>query len=143
MTRPTTTRRGPGLDARGAAVWGAALAGAAVALGAFGAHALSDVLPADRMHTFETAVRYQMFHALGLLALAGLRRPARSAALLLLVGSLVFSGSLYLLVATDTPILGAVAPIGGVLQIAGWVALALAVARPAAGPADPGADAGG
>lgn len=136
MTRPPTAPRAPGLGARGAAVWGAALAAAAVALGAFGAHALSDVLPPERMHTYETAVRYQMFHALGLLALAGLRRPARLAALLLLVGSLIFSGSLYLLVATDTPLLGAVAPIGGVLQIAGWVALALAVARPAAAAQD-------
>jgi uncharacterized membrane protein YgdD (TMEM256/DUF423 family) len=129
MTPTPTSRRGIGLDARAAAVWGAALAALAVALGAFGAHALDGVLVPARMHTFETAVRYQMFHALGLLLVGALPRPARTAAMLLLLGSLVFSGSLYLLVATDTPALGAVAPIGGALQIAGWIALALSQAR--------------
>jgi uncharacterized membrane protein YgdD (TMEM256/DUF423 family) len=106
------------------AATGAALAGAAVALGAFGAHGLREVLTPERLGTFETAVRYQMFHGLGLLAVAALgARPCRAAPWLL-AGSLTFSGSLYLLVLTSTGWWGAVAPVGGLLQIGGWLYLA-------------------
>ena len=103
---------------------GAILAACAVALGAFGAHALADVVTADRLATFETGVRYLMYHSLGLL-LIGLARtenpwPAR----IMLAGSLIFSGSLFLLVFTGASWLGAVAPVGGVLQISGWLLLA-------------------
>lgn len=104
---------------------GAVLAAVAVTLGAFGAHGLRQVLTADRLATFETGVRYQMFHALGLLAVAALGGRAVRAAPWLLAGSLTFSGSLYLLVFTDSGWWGIVAPIGGLLQIAGWVILAL------------------
>ena len=108
-----------------AASWGAL----GVALGAFGAHALADVVTPERLVTFETAVRYHLLHALAaaLAAVAATSHPgARSAAWLLLAGSLVFSGSLYALVATDIGGFGAVAPIGGALMIAGWLRLAWA-----------------
>lgn len=111
-------------SSRGWTVAAAAWAGAAVALGAFGAHGLEGRVTAARLDTFETAARYQFFHALALLVLAGRPTLLRPAAPLLLAGSAIFSGSLYLLVATDTGTLGAVAPIGGVLMILGWGALA-------------------
>lgn len=109
---------------------GAALAGVGVALGAFGAHGLEGVVSEARLATFETAVRYGLFHALGLLAVAALGGRALRAAPWLLAGSLVFSGSLYLLVLTDASWLGAVAPIGGALQIGGWAYLAWLLLRP-------------
>lgn len=98
----------------------------AVALGAFGAHALEGRLTPSRLATFETAVRYQALHGLGLLAIVGLRRETalRTSAPLITAGSVLFCGSLYALVATDAGAWGAVAPIGGVLLVAGWSALA-------------------
>lgn len=102
---------------------GALLAFLGVALGAFGAHALGGVLTPDRLETYQTAVRYQMFHALGLLALGALPVRTWRAAPWLFIGSIVFSGSLYALVWSGMSILGAVAPIGGVLQLVGWAIL--------------------
>ena len=104
---------------------GSILAGLAVVFGAFGAHALETHLSPDLLDTFETGVRYQMYHALGLLALAWAieRWPERRllpAAWLLLVGTVVFSGSLYILVFIGTHWIGAITPIGGVALIAGW-----------------------
>ncbi len=144
MTAPDATRRpdpeggGParvgaafeGLGGRGRAVAAVAAlwAGLAVALGAFGAHGLEGRLDPERLGTFATAVRYQLWHALGALALLALGLPHR-VALALLAGSAVFSGSLYLLVLTDTPWLGAVAPIGGALMIGGWGWAAVAILR--------------
>ncbi|CAN5647756.1 DUF423 domain-containing protein [soil metagenome] len=101
----------------------ALLGGLAVAFGAFGTHALEGVIESRRLITFETAVRYQMFHALALLALAALPRGTHRAAPFFLFGSLVFSGSLYGLVFTGAGWLGAVAPIGGVSMISGWAVL--------------------
>jgi len=108
-----------GHDRRWAAI-GAALAGLGVALGAFGAHALSPLLSEARLATFETAVRYQTHHALGLLLVSMLPREVRAAAPWLLAGTVLFSGSLYLIVALDAPLFGAVAPVGGALLITGW-----------------------
>lgn len=102
---------------------GALLAFLGVALGAFGAHALDGLLSPDRLATYETAVRYQMFHALALLALGALPMRAQRAAPWLFWGSVVFSGSLYALVLSGVSVLGAVAPIGGVLQLVGWALL--------------------
>ena len=102
---------------------GALLAFLAVALGAFGTHILKDTLTTERLATFETAVRYQMYHALALIAIAALPKVTHQAAFVLFFGVLVFSGSLYLLVATNTPWLGAIAPIGGGLLLAGWAHL--------------------
>lgn len=102
---------------------GAALAFFGVALGAFGTHALTDMVTPERLETFGTGVRYQIYHALGLLVLGALPAKAHRAAPFLFWGTLAFSGSLYLLVLTDTPILGAVAPVGGALLLTGWAVL--------------------
>jgi uncharacterized membrane protein YgdD (TMEM256/DUF423 family) len=109
---------------------GAVLAGIGVTLGAFGAHALEARLTAERLATFETAVRYQMLHALAILAAALLGgERAAFAGLLFLAGIALFSGSLYLLVLTGVRWLGAITPLGGVAFIAGWGVLALAGLR--------------
>jgi uncharacterized membrane protein YgdD (TMEM256/DUF423 family) len=113
-----------------------ALSGAmAVALGAFGAHGLKARLPADLLATFETGVRYQMYHALALLAVAwavtrwsGSNLPA-SAGWLFVAGTVLFSFSLDLLALTGQRWLGAITPLGGVAFVAGWVCLALAAWR--------------
>ncbi len=110
---------------------GAAWALLAVALGAFGTHTLRETLTPDRLATFETGVRYQMYHALGLLALGALPTRTWPAMWPLFLGSLLFSGSLYLLMATGQGFWGAVAPLGGLLQLIGWGLLAyFASARP-------------
>ena len=107
-----------------------------VAIGAFGAHALHDTLVrAGRLDTFETAVRYQFYHALALLAIGVLwaARPELRAlgttGVLWAGGIVVFSGSLYALCFTGITKLGAVAPIGGLLLLGGWVSLLLAVRK--------------
>ncbi|HLE56254.1 MAG TPA: DUF423 domain-containing protein [Rhodothermia bacterium] len=108
---------------------GAVLAGIGVAAGAFGAHGLSDVLSPARMSVYETAVRYHLIHAVALVVTGVLVTsvPAVQVAVsgyLFLTGILLFSGSLYLLVLTDSPWLGAVTPFGGAAWIAGWAVLA-------------------
>ena len=106
----------------------------AVAAGAFGAHALKGSFGPEALLTWETAARYQMYHALAMLAV-GLAAQAlrttslRVAGLLFLVGTLVFSGSLYALVLTGERWLGAITPIGGLALMAGWLAFAWAVIR--------------
>jgi uncharacterized membrane protein YgdD (TMEM256/DUF423 family) len=110
------------------------LGGLGVAIGAFGAHALHDALvKAGRLDTFETAVRYQFFHVLALLAVGVLwaarpeLRSLGTTGWLWLGGIVVFSGSLYALCFTGITKLGAVAPIGGLLLLGGWLSLVLAV----------------
>lgn len=103
----------------------------AVAAGAFGAHALRSRLAPDMLAVWETAARYQMYHALALLAvaLAAGRWPGGGWALagwLFTAGIVVFSGSLYLLAFSGVRWLGAVTPLGGPCLLAGWIALALA-----------------
>ena len=115
---------------RAAAILGAI----GVAAGAFGAHALRDSLSEARLATFETAVRYLLLHVPALLAVGLLARDRGSkwldfAGMGFLVGIAVFSGSLFALVLLERPILGAVTPFGGVLLIASWVSLAVAVGR--------------
>lgn len=127
-------------------VWlltGALLGGLSVALGAFGAHGLESRLrepdgtitkEAERkIGTWETAARYQMYHALAILGLGCLQRRRWSIWLQLsggamTAGTLIFSGCLYGLVLTGQKILGAIVPIGGVLMLIGWLLLAIAVA---------------
>ena len=114
-------------------VSGALLSGLAVGLGAFAAHGLEgSVTPRDGA-TFETGARYQMYHGLALLLLAALppghRRLRAAAAWCFVLGTLLFSGSLYLLVLTGPRWLGAVTPVGGTLFLAGWVALAASARR--------------
>ena len=113
---------------------GSVLAGLGVVFGAFGAHALKASLSSKMLETFETGVRYQMYHGLGLLALAWAishwpERSLSAAAWMLLAGTAVFSGSLYLLVLTGTRWFGAITPFGGALLIAGWVFVAWRLVR--------------
>jgi uncharacterized membrane protein YgdD (TMEM256/DUF423 family) len=108
---------------------GAVLALLAVAFGAFGAHALKEIITPERLQTFETGVRYQMYHALALLVMSVLPLKNYRAAWLLLIGTIIFSGSLYLLVLTGIGIFGAITPIGGVLQIIGWALLIFSFKR--------------
>lgn len=113
---------------------GAVLAGAGVALGAFGAHGLKSKVTADLLAVFETGVRYQIYHALALMAVswATTRWPGswvNASGWLFLVGILLFSGSLYVMTFTGQRWLGAVTPLGGLCFILGWVALALGALR--------------
>jgi len=105
-----------------------------VALGAFAAHGLKARLDANMLAVFETGVRYQMYHALGLLAVgwACTRWPGwatTSAGWLFVAGTVLFSGSLYLLVVTGERWIGAITPIGGLAFLAGWLSLAWGVYR--------------
>jgi len=106
----------------------------AVAAGAFGAHALRGRIAPDMVAVFETGARYQMYHALALLFLSWActqwpHRSLRAAGWLFVAGTVFFSGSLYLLVLTGATWWGAVTPIGGVLLLAGWLALAVGAWR--------------
>ena len=107
----------------------------AVALGAFGAHALKKTLAPELMATYETAVNYHFIHALGLLAvgLLALHLPAsgtlRWAGILMAAGLLLFSGSLYALSLSGIRGLGVLTPVGGVALLAAWLLLAVAVVR--------------
>jgi uncharacterized membrane protein YgdD (TMEM256/DUF423 family) len=112
-------------------VLGAFSAGLAVALGAFAAHALKARLDPQALATFEVGARYQMYHALALLAVGLLaeRRPTRLlwvSGALFVTGTLLFSGSLYMLSLSGVRWLGAIAPFGGVALLAGWITLAAA-----------------
>ena len=102
------------------------LGATAVALGAFGAHVLSDILSVDRLNTFEKAVFYHMVHTV-LIAVLDMQNKCNFiwSKRLLLLGILIFSGSLYLLVLTNTAWLGAVTPVGGICFILGWLFIAI------------------
>ncbi|HYP53798.1 MAG TPA: DUF423 domain-containing protein [Pyrinomonadaceae bacterium] len=110
---------------------GAVSAFVAVAAGAFGAHGLKSRLSAEMLDTFEVGARYQMYHALALLAAAwALSRwpggAAATAGWMFLAGTLLFSGSLYLLSLTGVKWLGAITPLGGLAFLVGWLCLAWA-----------------
>jgi len=115
---------------------GAGLGALSVILGAFGAHLLRSWLPVQAMSLYETSIRYLQVHALALLAAGSLieRWPARRAlhwaAGGFAAGCFFFSGSLALLALTGWNWLGALAPVGGALWIAAWIALAVGCARP-------------
>ena len=112
-------------------VIGALSAFAAVALGAFAAHGLRARVPPEMLTVFETGARYHMYHALGLIAVAwatsrGFGAGATAAGWLFLAGTILFSGSLYLMTLTGQRWLGAITPFGGACFLAGWLALAVA-----------------
>lgn len=121
---------------------GAILGGLAVAAGAFGAHGLdshfgeSGITAEEQrlIEVWETAARYQMYHALALLAVGWMTarhctRTINVAGTAMTAGTLIFSGCLYALVLTGVKVLGAIVPIGGALMIVGWICLAIAVWR--------------
>ncbi|MET0987212.1 MAG: DUF423 domain-containing protein [Steroidobacteraceae bacterium] len=118
--------------------WILPLAGLLVALatilGAFGAHALQSRLAPERLGIYETAVRYQFYHALGLLVIGWIARTTdlpllRWSALLVVVGIVLFSGSIYALSFGAPRPLGIVTPFGGLALIVGWIMFAVAVTR--------------
>lgn len=99
-----------------------------VALGAFGAHGLRERLPPHMLEVYKTGVLYHLLHAIALLAVGlGAEKLARPRAVgaLWVAGIVIFSGSLYALAITGATALGAVAPVGGLLLMAGWVTLAI------------------
>ena len=117
-------------------VAGAGFAMLAVMTGAFAAHGLKHVLDADYLLVFETAARYQMYHAIALMIVAVIstmpqfsRGWLKLAAYAFMLGIILFSGSLYLLALSGIKWLGAITPIGGVAFIFGWLALLVAVLK--------------
>ena len=104
----------------------------AVALGAFGAHGLKGKLPVDMMNVYQTAVQYQFYHTMALLAVAilmlqwGKTMPLTLAAYGFVLGIIVFSGSLYVLSLSGIRWLGAIAPVGGTAFLVAWLSLFIA-----------------
>ena len=126
MTRPTVTQ--------GFVLIAATAGFIAVALGAFGAHGLKNILSTDMLNTWQTAVDYQFVHALAIMACAWMSEThdsvsVRVSAYSFTVGIVVFSGSLYVLSLSGIGWLGAITPIGGVAFLIGWAALAHAACR--------------
>ena len=116
------------------AVLGVVSAAIAVALGAFGAHGLRGRVTPDLANVFEVGARYHMYHALGLIGVAWMasRWPGvatNAAGWLFVVGTILFSGSLYLMTLTGQRWLGAITPLGGAAFILGWLALAWRLLR--------------
>lgn len=115
---------------------GAINAGIAIALGAFGAHGLQDIVSERMLANFETGVRYHMYSALGLMLvsiiyhLSNESKKVKQGARLICAGTFIFSGSLYTMALTGLTILGAITPIGGVLLILGWIFVTIGVLRP-------------
>lgn len=119
------------------ALWiaiGAIFSALGVGFGAFGAHALRSSLSERMLEVFEVGVRYQMYHALGLIAIglvaSRLDSPLiHAAAMALIIGIIIFSGSLYAMVFTGIRQLGMITPIGGVAFMLGWSLLAFALIK--------------
>ncbi|KWZ79413.1 hypothetical protein HMPREF3213_02759 [Heyndrickxia coagulans] len=115
--------------------FGALNACISVALGAFGAHGLKGIMDQKYLDIWETGVRYEMYHALGLIAIGILSGTLKSSALLswsgwlMLIGIVLFSGSLYVLSLTKISVLGAITPIGGVAFLASWILLGIAAVK--------------
>ena len=111
----------------------ALLMASAIAFGAFGAHGLKKILTPEMLKVFHTGVEYHFYNTFGLMfaTLLSMLRPynknLKVAQVLILIGTLIFSISLYLLVILNLPILGAITPIGGTLQIIAYVLLAYAI----------------
>ena len=113
---------------------GAILGFLAVAIGAFAAHALKQKLSTEMHGIFEVGVRYQMYHALAIIIVALLYPYApstlmKAAGISFLIGTIIFSGSLYILALSGIKWLGAITPIGGVLFLAGWICIIIAVLK--------------
>lgn len=119
---------------------GALLGLLGVAMGAFGAHGLRDSVSTRDLEIWQTGAHYQQLHAAVLVALGLLGRPARAlsvAATLLVVGVVIFSGTLYAMVLGGPRILGAITPLGGLCLMTGWAAIAVHALFPSAGSSAP------
>ncbi|MAZ66060.1 MAG: hypothetical protein CMF25_03025 [Kangiellaceae bacterium] len=108
--------------------------GTAVIFGAFGAHALKDVLTPNLMQAYQTGVAYHFYHSLGMLIIGLIKQARPSLRLLgcdwwLLSGTVLFSGSLYIMSITGIRILGMITPLGGICFIIGWFTFAFAIHR--------------
>lgn len=107
----------------------------AIAIGAFGAHGLKSIVEPKLLITYHTGVEYHFYNTLGLFAASFVMflkensKKAVIASWLIFVGTIIFSFSLYLLVILDAPYLGAITPIGGTIQIIGWVLLAISILK--------------
>lgn len=117
-----------------ALITGTVFACIAVIAGAFGAHAMRSTVSPEYLAVFETGVRYQMYHSLGLLGVGILQchwpeRVLRVSVWCFVLGILLFSGSLYVLVLGGAKWVGAITPLGGTSFIAGWILVAAAVLR--------------
>lgn len=116
-------------------LFGSTFGALAVMIGAFGAHALKDILASsDRIETFETAVKYQFYHALALILLGILMFNLKHnmfsyAGYSFVLGILIFSGSLYILCLTGITKFGMITPLGGLFLIAGWILLLLGIIK--------------
>ena len=114
---------------------GSTLGGLSVAIGAFGAHALKNILEAnDRLQTFETGVKYQFYHALALILLGLLMQKFDHKLFIwsgygFIIGTILFSGSLYILSLSGIGKWGAVTPLGGVAYLVGWITLIIGVRK--------------
>ena len=115
-------------------LFGCALAGSGVALGAFGAHGLRKVLSAEMLSVYQTGVLYQLIHGIALLVVGLAYRQlggslVSNAGWLLLIGTILFSGSLYILSMTSIRYVGILTPLGGLAFILGWVAFFFGILR--------------
>ena len=114
---------------------GSTLGGLSVAIGAFGAHALKNILEAnDRMQTFETGVKYQFYHALALILLGLLMQKFDHKMFIwsgygFIIGTILFSGSLYILSLSGIGKWGAITPLGGVAYLVGWITLIIGISK--------------
>jgi uncharacterized membrane protein YgdD (TMEM256/DUF423 family) len=115
--------------------WGAVSAFLSVAIGAFGAHGLREILTESAKQTYETGVQYHIAHSLGLILIGLLASQWQGSkwiewsGRLLLSGIILFSGSLYVLSITGVKILGAITPLGGLSFLAGWILVAAAALK--------------
>lgn len=105
-----------------------------VLLGAFGAHALKNILSPEMLAVYKTGVEYQFYHALGLLLIGLIGFQVKSkylrwSGLFITIGIILFSGSLYTLALTGIKAIGAITPVGGLSFVAGWIFLAIAIIK--------------
>lgn len=116
-------------------VLGSLLMSLAIGFGAFGAHGLKSLVSAEMLKVFHTGVEYQFYHALGMFVVAfcAYFKPEESyiniAGILMLVGVIIFSFSLYILVLFNVPMLGMITPIGGVTMMIAWILLLIGIIR--------------
>ena len=116
------------------AFYGAIMMALSIGLGAFGAHGLKKIVSSDMLVIFHTGVEYQFYHALGLFCVAfiahfGSNKQIKITGYLMIIGTVIFSGSLYLIALTGIKWLGAITPIGGTAYIVAWVMLALCIRK--------------